>query len=368
MANEIFFLDTVGKARFLKTGESFHTASQAILLVFSAPEGVGSRPVSIEELHLLGDGVQVGAEDTGAISMWFREGEGTLERRGLGWRVRISVTMEALYRAMQLRVEAEEIDSDLLETPREIFSGALELEIFDQPDGLGLSAIEFNLRMSKSVLGLFDEVSFEGGDLRLPIKRMSSEMMWRSELVMPRKLKIQPVGFRVDDSDSDPTGDSWGRLTPHASRLWGSELLELEFRPIRYVDRGDLKESTRIQKIMNSWEDRKDCRVIEVFLVRSRVPNGGGSTRDGGTGLDNVVVSDLSMRNNLLLAHELGHVLSGLHPRQMNNRRRLWVADERTVLEPSLRLDRANPDFNTDNNRRRATNLAIDGAGCPRRR
>src|SRR6185369_14133498 len=74
--------------------------------------------------------------------------------------------------------------------------------------------------------------------------------------------------------------------------------------------------------------------VIEVFLVDSELPNGGGTTFNTGSSLAKVVITERSTGNPNLLAHEIGHVLGGLHPNSPPDPPN-WIADEDTVLEPS---------------------------------
>jgi hypothetical protein len=344
---------------------------QDVLVVFGT-ENLGV--VNLRLLHLVSPGIVLEGKRTGRIAIWSRNGRGFLHRQS-GGRLKLvisSISGAVLYRDMQKELEPLRVGSDLLLTPREIFNGTLEAHIDEsvvkEEVHLVMKSLEIRLEVVRPLLGRFLRVVLSANDLDLPFVGLPAGNLTKQLIFFrdqARRLKLRPVGFRTKESDPEPTGVSWEIQSKEAERLWKSDVLSFEKMPLHYEDRGDLKESEEVSKILDSWEDESDCRVIEVFLVRSKIPGGGGVTRDPGTGLDNVVISDLEKENERLFAHELGHVLSGVHPRQ-DASDGFWEADDGTVMEPTNEMGKPNPDSNSDRNRYKATNFAIDGAGCPR--
>jgi hypothetical protein len=101
--------------------------------------------------------------------------------------------------------------------------------------------------------------------------------------------------------------------------------------------------STDLGKIVDAGIPFFSLTAIEVFLVDSDLAEGGGHTNCGGTGNDKVIITDRALGTNpFLLAHEIGHVLSGVHPEEPTVNEQ-WKGEADTILQPSGSIGKANP-------------------------
>jgi hypothetical protein len=180
-----------------------------------------------------------------------------------------------------------------------------------------------------------------------------------------RQLKLRPVFFKTGANDPAPTGTSWNTQLAKAREIWGRCCLDLVEMPVHFVFDPALKVSQNAHQIRSAFEDPAPD-IIEVFLVDSNLPSGGGATFSPGAGLAKIVITDRNAGNPTLLAHEIGHVLSLLHPESPPSPPS-WIADPGTVLEPSGSPSRPSPERNTLLNCRKIDNAALvstSASGC----
>jgi hypothetical protein len=157
-----------------------------------------------------------------------------------------------------------------------------------------------------------------------------------------RQVDVQPVTFKDDDSDPNPTGVSWPTRQGWTENIWGK--LGVRFtaaNPVEIVS-ADLKtaggDRASRDKVRASWSGA----AVGVFLVDNDVADaGGGGTVGGGAAGAKIALSDRG-GSVTLLAHEMGHVLGLGHPPA--------DADSNTVMEPSGSNDADNPTRNTLDN------------------
>jgi hypothetical protein len=143
-----------------------------------------------------------------------------------------------------------------------------------------------------------------------------------------RRLTIQPIGFRTDDTDPAPTGGTATAQFAKAQAVWEKACITFQVNPIVIVTDETLKTSSDLTAIRNAFTD-PDPAVIEVFFVANSLPSVGGGSA-GGIGLASCkpVIAEPNSGNPVLLAHELGHVLGLQHPGGAS------TSDAGTVMAP----------------------------------
>ncbi|MFO0874645.1 MAG: hypothetical protein U0575_11840 [Phycisphaerales bacterium] len=158
--------------------------------------------------------------------------------------------------------------------------------------------------------------------------------------VNTRKVCIQPVFFKTNDMDMNPTGASLPAFKAKAETVWKKCCVELEFKPaITKIGDKIVKEKAAGDRWANfravlDKEDAKgenDC--IEVFFISEMQDkdgkknfSGDGLCFNGGNKAAKVIVADDPIttcpapKPDGVLAHELGHAMGNLqHPEQDPN-------------------------------------------------
>ena len=167
---------------------------------------------------------------------------------------------------------------------------------------------------------------------------------------------LQPVAIRDDEDDDDPSGAGLEFGLPTADAEWRKADIRFSVRPWMFIENAAYRvasegEMDDIHRSVN--ED--DC--IEIFFADAFQPSdnhGGGATYGSGTESAKIVSSDENIDGGVNLhhlAHELGHVLSLLHPRDPDPGRAWMIeASTGTLMCPSgFELD--NPDPNSQENK-----------------
>lgn len=155
-----------------------------------------------------------------------------------------------------------------------------------------------------------------------------------------RTLWMQRVFF---SDNAVQTGDSSQQQMDSAEIIWGKACLAIaESDEPQTIANAGLAQSSAIATICAAAAP--PVGVIPIFFVDNDLANdGGGATILPGTPLARVVVSDHILgddgfgtlsTNPALLAHELGHVLGGVHPNELPQITE-WLGAMPSILEAS---------------------------------
>lgn len=169
-------------------------------------------------------------------------------------------------------------------------------------------------------------------------------------LALERSLRIQPVFVRSGPSDTAPTGWAFDTLMENARVMWRKCCINLDVLPPIFIDDAAFKNISTQQDIDNlRGQINDDPDAIEIFVASSlgslEASWGGGVTFDSGTANAQIVTCDSQLEvhqgtteqgaiNYNHYAHELGHVLSLLHP-GLATSPPMAEATDNTVMEPS---------------------------------
>ncbi len=158
-----------------------------------------------------------------------------------------------------------------------------------------------------------------------------------------RTLNLQPVFFRDNTADPDPTGSTYFDQLTTANRIWSK--LGVTFTtssPVFLNDAAHKTQGSTVAEILDIGTTRTGAG-IEIFFVDNDIAfAGGGATR---INLANSfsVLSDFGT-SDTLLAHELGHTLSNSVGHPPAN------GEAGTIMEPSNSHSTPNPTRNTIGN------------------
>jgi hypothetical protein len=171
-----------------------------------------------------------------------------------------------------------------------------------------------------------------------------------------RTLCIQPVAIRDDDDDDDPTGAGLDFGLPAAESEWGKADIRLSVRPWMYIENAALRvASEREMDDIRDSVSEDDC--IEVFFTDEFDPNdnhGGGATYGSGTVAAKIISSDENAAGGIdlhHLAHEMGHVLSLLHPGRPEPDREWMIPASTGTLMCGSGFMNDNPEPNSQENK-----------------
>ncbi len=171
-----------------------------------------------------------------------------------------------------------------------------------------------------------------------------------------RTLCIQPVAIRDDDDDDDPTGAGLDFGLPAAESEWGKADIRLSIRPWMYIEDAALRvASEREMDDIRDSVSEDDC--IEVFFTDEFDPNdnhGGGATYGSGTVAAKIISSDENAAGGIdlhHLAHEMGHVLSLLHPGRPEPDREWMIPASTGTLMCGSGFMNDNPEPNSQENK-----------------
>lgn len=192
--------------------------------------------------------------------------------------------------------------------------------------------------------------------------------------VRRRTLRVHPV---VLSSGGAVTGTTTAAQINAARGVWGKACIDLDVLAHESVSLPAVMPASDFEGIADLFTS-PDLHAVCVFFTSDQLlGQGGGVTIDGGTGLAKVVITDSVVDNNgdplnpNLLAHELGHVLHGLHPDDppLTGWWNALAADGRTIMSPTGDPAVRNRSKNTFFNCAHAENTAIITAsvdGCMR--
>lgn len=362
---------------------------------------------SIDTLGLVGGNVPFGGRgNSGNYSALSLDGRLSLERISVSngaeeWSLSAEMQVDLVYRLIEEEKGFESIDGDLFTSETEQFQGGLTgiaqtreteglpayFEILDgdfvieyREGGLGEIAAVVLPLATESFTRLYGqaEESLPGPSLFENMEDSSpfiahtalhaTPMAATSNVlaVKPRRLKVRPVGFRATHTDKH-TGetDYVVRSFEAAKKIWRKACVGIVVLDWHIIDDAALTQTDDYQQIAMSYVD-PDPKVVEIFFV-NRVQQllqafTGGTTFQGNHALARIVIigEDPGTQgfpsNDNLLAHELGHVLSGRHPG--THKTGWWTADPGTILEDGL-VSWPQPERNTKNNCQNARNPSL---------
>lgn len=338
-------------AKFVLAGERVVTASVRGELCVR----IDSSGAQLERLGLVAPALEANEGLTGHLSLGNDGAKSQLELvlEPGRWNLNGGVTAALHYEALAELEFASEDDggADYQFAPRESFVGILEssLRLGDEEGGRQAVTIErgsLHLAYVEQPGDLAKvrkiEVSLVGaqGYLLRPVLPGCPD----SHVVLNRYLTVQPVGFVENLHDPHPTASAATLKikVDTAREVWQQCCVELIFLPTHFVRCKKLKSSHLTGPIMRSF-DHPDPGVIEIYFVDNPLyTHGGGEAFDCGSGNAKIVMSDSNQGNITLLAHELGHVLSGIHPCCPPSSGE-WVATRNSVLEPTGNLKMPSP-------------------------
>jgi len=321
--------------------------------------------LEVEHLGIYGAGVTTDSGETGKLSIMGISGRGGLALNRKRWDCTTAIRAQVLYRAIERKKGFTQVEPGRYQPDFALYTGQIRLVLKEYTeDG------QHEMEVSSGAL----ELVHEGGGLgwlqsiNMPLVGSS---MWiakafPSDAAPPcmvdcqavrRQLKMKPVFVSEGPDPGQRARRLWSSQFSNAKRIWSRCCIDLIEQEEFIVVDSVLKNSANPIAIQRSFEDPAPD-VIEIFLVDGELPNGGGTTFSGGSSLAKIVITERSSGNPHLLAHEVGHVLGGLHP---GNRPSppSWLADSDTVLEPSGLPNKPNPGTNTLRNCRRANNAAL---------
>jgi hypothetical protein len=324
--------------------------------------GSDDKRFGIERFRAVCRGVTVAGRDTGRLDVSKPTGTGSLAPTPEGrWSLRAEITAEVHYRAIPLRERFTPLGTDIFISPREVFGGIIEVELAERSapdlDELWIESGSIAFNAIRTVLGYVEAIQIPLGETRVRIPPAAPLDCPAGSWVDRRQLRLRPVGFKIDAKDPQPTGMTWAKQLAGVREVWGRCCLDFTEETLHEIVDGTLKSSSSADAVWACWDDPVGA-VIDVFFVDNDLSGGGGFTFDPDKSSAAVVISDHNMLNPYLLAHEMGHVLGGLHPRDPAQYG-FWVADAQTVLEWTGSLNIANPSANTWNNCRRTDNPAF---------
>ena len=307
---------------------------------------------------------------TGRISI-SGTGRGSLVKTGdRRWSLDVQVDARVLYRALEESRPFVQLDQGLYMPPElEVFEGIIRADL-DDSDGDGelvATAGSFDLRWTSKGLGWIDRLSIPLRNLTMANLEASSRLAAREASATAaangcpglRRLRLQPHAFH-EGNPRDHSGTSWEKQLAAAREIWGGCCVNLVSEPIVLHEMPELRRSDQVNQIRGAVaENNSQPDLIEIFLVdNDLVADGGGASFSVTTSLSRIVMSNQNVGNPTLLAHEIGHVLGGLHPG--HRQEGLWEGDAKSILDPSGSSHLPNPfPRNTANNCRNVRNDAL---------
>ncbi|HEX3526767.1 MAG TPA: hypothetical protein VH988_06850 [Thermoanaerobaculia bacterium] len=331
----------------------------------------------LTRLGLVSPGISTSSGYTGKLSIQGLFGRGEMVIDSGTWTCSGTVSTRVLYREVERQKGFEQIEPGRFHPDFETFEGTIQLSL-EEREREGLNSLEvtagaLSLQWLGGGLGWIPVLNVPLDGQSFTLSSLSTAATGEILAVAPcpselrgerRQLKVRPIFFRASAADPSPTGGSWQTQLAKAQEVWGRCCIEILPQEAQYVVDGNLKTSTAVEVIWNRFDD-PDIKTVDVFFVDSILPNGGGASSSFGSSLAKIALTDRNAGNPTLLAHELGHILGGLHPGSRPDPP-AWIADPGTVLEPSGSPNLPSPSLNTLGNCRRADNTSLisTGNGC----
>ncbi|HEV7668904.1 MAG TPA: hypothetical protein VGS22_10290 [Thermoanaerobaculia bacterium] len=346
-------------SKFIPAEQNDETSFQGhlSLQVDDAKEaGEGTRTLRISQFGAFSEGLETNQGNTGPISITELQGEGNVVVRDGLWFCQAAVTATVSYEAIEEAVGFVLLPPDLHISPPETFEGQLDLVLAVEPstdDSQVMFSQQGRLHLvrASTLLGYVDELDITLTGLSFELKKAPPPTS--ASLTTRRTLRLQPIFFKSDAEDTNPSGTSWPAQLAGARRLWSNCCIDLETaQPLPLIDPD--KKIERSSGRLRKGAARVDPNAIEVLFTTGDIGGGGGHTYSPGSARAVIVISDLYEANPYLLAHEIGHVLGAGHP-GMAGAYGVWEPVRNTVMN-TPKPGEANIPVNKISNCNRARN------------
>jgi hypothetical protein len=318
---------------FSRTANGVRLGGDISLVAFRESPGADQEiSLSLEYLGLVGDGAVVRRKGpTGAISVLGLSGGGNVSiRTDETAFVQMPFTARVLYDAVDDQLGFK-VRGDRFVSFVETFSGKLKGTL-RRIEGPGGSLLVFEQ-------GALTFAYENGGlgwirDLAIPLDGFPLKILQPPEDIAEPifSLLVQPVAFKVSPDDPSPSGVNWESQLKRAQEAWHHCGIQLDVQKIEPVVNKDLKRSRDVREMRRGWKAR-DPRAIEVYFSAEELPDGGGQSVSCGAANAAIAVTDHDSGRENLVAHEIGHILLGIHPHDPYDSGE-WRGDEGSVLEP----------------------------------
>ncbi|MGA9581420.1 MAG: hypothetical protein WBR13_05570 [Allosphingosinicella sp.] len=292
------------------------------------------RGVRLIRFGLAAGSVKAKRGSTGTITVLGDDSWGTARADAKGESLRLEIAGRLNYESLD-RARVPDIDKGCYYRPAfEPCSTSIQLSLGNRR---GILTGQRGRVVVVCAAGDFEEIfsiSLDLADFEIrPIRDNEGEVHFDSNTpydpcigVNRRVLTCQPVAFRDNPGDPNPSGSTIAAQFATAQTVWEKACMDITVLPTVFVDDATLKVSDNLTAIRASYTD-PDPNVIEVYFVSNLLPMiGGGSAGAIGVASCKVVMAEPNAGNPVLLAHELGHVLGLLHPPG---------SDPGTVMQPT---------------------------------
>ncbi|HYD37955.1 MAG TPA: hypothetical protein VEA60_10100 [Allosphingosinicella sp.] len=292
------------------------------------------RGVRLVRFGLAAGSVDAERGPTGTITVLGDDSWGSVRTDGKGESLRLEIPGRLNYESLD-RARVPDIDKGCYYRPAfEPCSTSIQLSLGDRR---GTLVGQRGRVTMVCAAGDFEEIfslSLDLADFEIrPIRANEGEVHFDANTpydpcigVNRRALTCQPVAFRDNPGDLNPSGSTIAAQFATAQTVWAKACMDIIVLPTVFIDDAALKVSSNLTAIRASYTD-SNPNVIEVYFVSNLLPMiGGGSAGAIGVASCKVVMAEPNAGNPVLLAHELGHVLGLLHPPG---------SDPGTVMQPT---------------------------------
>lgn len=285
--------------------------------------------ISLRHLGLTSEGITVPQGQTGPLSVLGLSGSGSISKAEGEWVLDMPISASVHYRAIE-EILPFDVQEDRYVPKTESFRGRVSGKLEEITPGTNTElrfkdGATLNLEYLAGGLGWIQNFSvpFQGLSLSLVTKPVGGAEF---------KLRVRPIGFKLDDNDPSPSGaHTWSDQLNQAVAVWshcGIRLDVQEFTPLVDPSR---KTSPNAYTVRGS--KNLEPTTVEIYFTSARMADGGGVAFSCGTSLAAIVVSDQQAGALNLVAHEIGHVLNGLHPTAPPVAGE-WNGEQGSVMDP----------------------------------
>jgi hypothetical protein len=324
-------LRATDRARFAESAEGPVVSSslRGDFLLIAGNRFVDSVAISLRHLGLTSEGITVPQGQTGPLSLLGLSGQGSLSKAGEEWAMEMPVSASVQYKAIEELLPFD-VQDDRYIPKSETFGGQVtgKLEEVDPGDGTVLRfkpGSALNLEYSEGGLGWIRNLSIPLDGLTLAL--VTPGPADQAEF----KLRVRPIGFKVNDADPAPSGASWRAQLDQATAIWRHCGILLDVQDFKPVVSPSRKNDSLPLNVRGSADP--EVGTVEIYFTAAQLPDGGGVAFNCGSSLAAIVVSDHQAADLNLVAHEIGHILNGLHPTDPAVPGE-WRGEPGSVMEP----------------------------------
>ncbi len=237
--------------------------------------------------------------------------------------------------------ELEYDDEHTFTSPSDFLRGSFSgtLQWTDGGDGEGAS-----LLLQSAKLKFEGNAKWQEIEIVIPedaqAERLSFQCGGEATPVYHKTLKLQLVGFKAEADDNQVTSARATEMIQIAEKLWNPGFIDFDYvitAPVIDPELEDINPRTAANraKLWASRPIQNEIDRIPVFFVNFDLGQlGGGDTQGFAintmTPHASVVISEFAV-SDLVLAHELGHVMGGQHPDSAAPG--YWIGTSGTVMK-----------------------------------